>query len=163
MRQSVAVVFISVALMGAVSMPTPKEQCETLLDSVLPFAERMLRQHSEFYPFGASMKPDGTVALAASYNGTEHQLSDALIKLLREGFQQSARGGEIIATALVYDVQVVEPGATRKTDAVAVELDHRDNYSVVVYFPYVLKSDQTTLGTAFANAGQSLIFARSGG
>jgi len=32
---------------------------DALLNNLLPFAERMLREHGEFYPFGGSITPDG--------------------------------------------------------------------------------------------------------
>ena len=31
---------------------TPKEECEALMNAFLPFAEKMLAQHGEFYPVG---------------------------------------------------------------------------------------------------------------
>jgi len=39
-------------------MKTPKEECEELMGSVVPFAEQMLSQHREFYPFGRALAPD---------------------------------------------------------------------------------------------------------
>jgi hypothetical protein len=37
---------------------TPKEECEELLSSAMPFAERMLSRHREFYPYGnAAIEP----------------------------------------------------------------------------------------------------------
>lgn len=143
-------------------MPSPKEQCETLLDSVLPFAEKMLKEHGEFYPFGATLKRDGTQALAAADNGTDKPASQPLIDLLKSGFRAAAVKGDIVASALAYDVRVTPPGSSTKTDAVAVELDHRDGYSVVVFFPYTVKSGSVVFGDAFANAGANSIF-RVGG
>ena len=32
---------------------TPKEQCEVLLDKLLPFAEDQMKKYREFYPFAA--------------------------------------------------------------------------------------------------------------
>src|SRR5262245_5639067 len=36
-----------------------KEDCEDLMNAVLPFAREMLSKHREFYPFGAAMSPSG--------------------------------------------------------------------------------------------------------
>lgn len=38
----------------------------------------------------------------------------------------------------MYDVLTVPPGATEKTDAIAVRLDHEARCSVVVMIPYLI-------------------------
>lgn len=139
-------------------MSAPKEDCEDLLNAVLPLAQKYLADHGEFFPFGATLSTDGKQAITMAYDGTERPPSQPLIELLQDEFRQGAKGGKLAATALVYDVLVVPPGASAKTDAIAVELDHRENYSVIVFFPYVIKPDQVVLGAAFANSGEHAIF-----
>jgi hypothetical protein len=139
-------------------VPTPKSQCEELLNVVLPFAEKMLAAHREFYPFGASMKPDGRINQVAAYDGREHPPSQQLIDQLREAFAADAKSGSIVASATAYDVRTIPPGGDTKTDAVAVELDHRANYSVVVFFPYTIQGGTVVIGTTFAQKGESRIF-----
>ena len=158
MKRRALIVLAMTCLTGAAQVPSPKEQCESLLDSVLPLAEKMLKEHGEFYPFGATLKRDGTQALAGADDGTSKPASQPLIDLMRSGFRAAAAKREIIASALAYDVRVVPPGSGAKTDAVAVEIDHRDGYSVVIYFPYVLQSGGVVFGQAFANAGAGSIF-----
>jgi hypothetical protein len=158
MKRLALVILSLICLTGAAKVPTPKEQSEGLLDSILPFAEKMLKDHGEFHPFGATLKSDGTSAMVASSDGTEKPKSQPLIDLIRNGFKSSAAKHEIIASALAYDVRVTPPGSSSKTDAVAVELDHRDNYSVVVYFPYFIRSGAVVFGEAFASAGARSIF-----
>lgn len=139
-------------------MSTPQADCEGLLNAVLPLAEKFLGEHGEFYPFGATLDSHGHQALAAAHDGTERPPSQPLIELLRSGYKEGAKAERIVATALAYDVLVVPPGGNSKTDAVAVELDHRDDYSVVVFYPYVIRSGRVEFGAAFANAGERLIF-----
>jgi hypothetical protein len=38
-----------------------------LLNSLLPFAERTLAEHGEFFPFGTAMKPDGEIVAVSAY------------------------------------------------------------------------------------------------
>ena len=45
---------------------TPKEQCEVLLDKLLPFAEEQMKKHREFYPFAAVILTDDAVELTGS-------------------------------------------------------------------------------------------------
>jgi hypothetical protein len=143
-------------------MPTPKSQCEQLLNEVLPFAKKMLSEHGEFYPFGASMKPDGEIVIAGASDGREHPPSQPLIDILRQSFHADAKSGAIIASATVYDVRTIPPGATSKTDAVAVELDHRDNYSVVVLFVYTVSAGTVQFAAPIAHQGTFEIFGQHG-
>ena len=58
-----------------------------------------------------------------------------MIKLLKQAFVAGAKFGEFMATALVYNVRVALPPSDKKSDAIAVSLDLRSNYSVIVYYP----------------------------
>ena len=139
-------------------MTTPKAECENLMNAALPFAEQMLQKHGEFFPYGAALKGNGEIASVAGYDGREQPPSNDIIRLLKEGFVQGAKSGEYKATALVYDVRVTVPSTGTKSDAIAVSLNHRDNYSVVVFFPYQLTNGQLTFGEVFAQKGESDVF-----
>ncbi|NOU26684.1 MAG: hypothetical protein HOO96_02165 [Polyangiaceae bacterium] len=141
-------------------MATPKEECEELMSAVMPHAEELLAKHGEFFPFGATLSPSNEVILAAAHTGQEQPPSLDVIRLLEEGFRQGAAQARYKATALVYDVRVVPPKKAEKQDAIAVRLDHRDRYAVVVYFPYVLTpSGEPALDAPFATAVDAPIFA----
>ncbi len=129
------------------------------MNSVLPFAEQMLSSHGEFLPFGGAMRPGGELVSVAGYDGDEHPQSLDLVRLIKEGFVESARRGQYKATALVYDVRIKLPSTGDKSDAIAVSLNHRDNYSVVVIFPYKIDNGTLTVGDAFAQKGEADIFA----
>jgi len=135
-----------------------KDDCDRLLDATLPFAEQMLRGHGEFLPFGAQMLPDGEIVWAGADDDEDHSRSQNLIDVLQAAFEAGAADGEWIATALVYDVRVVPPGASKKSDAIALNLDHRDDYSVTVFFPYTLVDGEPQIGDAFASVGDYFIF-----
>jgi len=139
-------------------MATPKEDCEKLMNALLPFAEQMLREHGEFHPFGGAMKPDGEIVHHGAYTGKELPKGQELVNLLTEAFRQSAAKGEYIATAIVYDIRTVPRGDTEKTDAICVSLDHRNDYSVNVAFPYTLKHGDLSLKPPFATKGDGKIF-----
>ncbi len=64
-----------------------------------------------------------------------------------------------MACAIVYDIRIVPPGQTQKSDAVEVNLDHRDGLSLIVIYPYNLGSDKKVqLAPPFATKGKSEIF-----
>src|SRR5688500_16873813 len=127
---------------GAKNMITPKVECEKLMGTAIQFAKQMLQKHGEFFPYGAALKANGEIASVAGYDGREQPLSSDIIRLLKQGFVQGAKSGEYTATALVCDVKVILPTSGEKSDAIAVSLNHRQNYSVVVLFPYQLKNEQ---------------------
>lgn len=139
-------------------MSDPKADCEALIGSVLPFAEQMLTTHGAFIPFGGAMRADGQIVSIAGYDENEHPQPANVIALMKDGFVEGARRGEYKATALVYDVRVELPSTEEKSDAIAVSLNHRDNYSVVVLIPYRIDGKKLILGAVFAQEGEADIF-----
>jgi hypothetical protein len=143
---------------GAVTK-TPKDECEELMNLVVPFAQRMLKDRHAFAPFGATMAPSGQINGAMAGPGAEKPDVDLLISLLELGFHQGAREGKYKATAIVVDMVVIPPGKSAKQDGVAVRLDHRDGYSVIVGFPYSFSNDgELVMEPPFATEGAHQIF-----
>lgn len=137
---------------------TPKDDATDLMNMLVPFAEKMLREHGEFYPFGGVMLADGSMQHFGASDGTEHPKSKDLIDLLIAQFREGGRQGKYKATGIVYDVRTIPPGASEKTDAIAARLDHQAGYSVVVMIPYRLSEGQLAKGTVFAAKGEASIF-----
>jgi hypothetical protein len=140
-------------------MKQPKADCETLMNWVLPFAQQMLERHGEFFPFGCAMRPNGELVPVASYDGSNHPPSSELILLIKEGFVDGVRNKQYKATALAYDVRVKLPSSGESSDAIAISLNHRDNYSLIVLFPYRLERGKFSVDAPFAQAGEADIFA----
>ena len=137
-----------------------KSDAEVLLAELLPFAEKMLREHGEFFPFGGRMNRDGEIVWEGASNGQDRPISQDLISLLRNGHRDVADRGLIRASAIVYDVRIVPPGCSSKQDAIAVELDHEYGYSAIVYFPYRLDSAAALhVEPPFAHKGLNSTFA----
>lgn len=139
-------------------MSSPKAECDFLMNAVLPFAEERLLKHGEFFPYGGALRPNGEVVGVGVYDGREHPPSKDVILLLKEAFQQGAKSGEYSATALVYDVWVALPSSGNRSDAIAVSLNHQDNYSVIVMLPYEINNGQLQYGEVFAQKGEADIF-----
>ena len=135
-----------------------KQDAERLMNSALPFAEKMLNEHGEFFPFGAAMRPSGEIVSVGAESVEEQPPSQELIDILKSAFKSAAADGEYIATAILYDSLTIPPGTEEKTDAVAVALDHRDDYSVVVFFPYELVDGSAEFQPPFAVKGADDIF-----
>lgn len=128
----------------------------------LPLVEELLKRHGEFLPFGAAMRPNGEIVCLGAYDGREvpslaGSFTD-LIRGLKDAFIAGARRQEYMATALFYEVGVTLPSGSARMDAVAVSLDHRDGYSVIVLLPYTIEDGHVVYDTAHAEPGEADIF-----
>lgn len=135
-----------------------KQDAEDLMNEWVVFAKRMLAEYGEFLPYGAAMKPSGEILSIAAHTGEEMPPSRDLIDLLNNCFRSGAVSGEYKATALFYDVTVQLPNSTEKSDAIAVSLEHQDDYSVVVFHPYIIVDEVPEYGTLSAMKGNNNIF-----
>jgi hypothetical protein len=136
-----------------------KSDAEALLAQLLPFAEKMLREHGEFLPFGGRLNSDGEIVWEGASDGQEHPHSQDLLTLLRDEHSKLAGSGKIKASAILYDVRIVPPGCISKRDAVAIELDHRDGYSAIVYYPYRIEPESALhVEPPFAQQGENQTF-----
>jgi hypothetical protein len=137
-----------------------KADSEALMNSLLPFAHRMLRDHGEFFPFGGYMKSDGEIVWEGATTGAERPPSQELLDILRCEHRRRAVNREIRACATIYDVRVVPPNQEVKKDAIATELDHRTGYTVTVFFPYHFDATgELCIDPPFAHSGLGGIFA----
>ena len=56
------------------------------------------------------------------------------------------------------DIRVATPGTTGTSDAIWMELDHRDGYSVKVLFRYRIEQGKPVMGEVTALSGERGIF-----
>jgi hypothetical protein len=139
-------------------MADPEADSESLLNAALPFAQKMLKEHGEFYPYAFTLRADGTTAMVAGYDGREKPPSLEIIDLLKTGLRADAAAHKIIASAIVSDVLTTDPSTGVKTDAISVALDHRDHYSVIVLLRYTLRNSSLSVSPPTAGKGAFDIF-----
>ena len=140
-------------------MPTAKEDAQTFVDELMPFAKQMLATHGEFMPYGGRMKLDGEIVHEGAITGEECSKSQPLIDILRSSHSQAAREEKIRAACIVYDILIMPPGKSQKVDAIAFEIDHREEYSAVLFYPYALNEGEVVfIDAAFGGRGESAIF-----
>ena len=136
---------------------TPKEQCEVLLDKLLPFAENQMKKYREFYPFAAVILMDDTVELTGSFDGNEHPESKDVINDLIQIHKQLASEGKIKASGIAWNATVSSNG--KPSDAIVVSLEHKEDYSVIVGLPYkIALFKKVKFGELFAQNGNSNVF-----
>jgi hypothetical protein len=74
---------------------TARSDCEELMGALVPFAEKMLREYGEFYPYGGALTSGGAVEMAAGFDGTDRPPSADLIRLIKEGLTIGAAAGAV--------------------------------------------------------------------
>ncbi len=142
-------------------MESPEVDCEALMNAALPFAQKMLKTSGEFYPYGTAMRANKSVVSVTNHHDQERPQSGDVIAGLKKAFIEGGESGDYIATALVYDVRIILPSDGTKSDAIAVALDHRENYSVVVFLPYKVENGAVTMGEPLAQRGEGEVFSAS--
>lgn len=139
-------------------MSDAQTEAEELVNAVLPHAEDMLVAHGEIFPFGGALTLDGELAELSV--GEEHRNSP--LELIVEELKSRLRGGAgtntYRATALVFPIRAQLPDRDDETEAVAIELDHQANFSVVLIIPYVLSAGTVEFGEAVAQQGAHDVF-----
>lgn len=139
-------------------MADAKSECEALLQALVPFAEEMLVKHGAFLPFGGVVDNSGAIVHVAAWDGNDQPTPMQLIQRHREIFRAGGKAGNFRATGLVCDVRITHPDTGEATDAIHVFLDHRDNYSIEVVFPYRLDGIELEVSEPFAQEGEANIF-----
>lgn len=132
---------------------------EALVLDLRPLAERLLREQRSFLPFGGHMKSNGQIVRESV--GPEGEVLDSResVEILRQSHRDLARAGGLRACATIYDSLVVPPNESHKRDAIAAELDHRDGYAGIVYFPYRFTvQGELYFDPPFAVRGEGRIF-----
>lgn len=121
--------FCAVTSWRDTSSALAQDDLDALLNALLPFAEAQLAKNAEFYPFAGSMSLDGEATLAADDSGLgEHPASDQVLTTLYEGARANANASR--AFAFVADVRA------NGSDAVRLELEHREGAVLVLLLPY---------------------------
>lgn len=136
-----------------------KRESERLMNALLPFAEKMLREYGEFYPYGGYIKSYGAIVdVGANDPDTDHPKSADLIYILRSSLREIAASGECRAAGVVFDVKVTLPTSGQKSDAIQLCIDHAEGYSVEVFVPYRIIDKEIVFGEIFAQAGKHEVF-----
>ena len=129
------------------------------MSALLPVAEQILSEHRALRPFGYTLSASDQIVQVGGSSAFSSEDDASLIAQFRESFRDGAARGELKATALSYSARSAVPGASADRDAVFVHLNHRDNYSIVVTFPYHFgAAGELVIEEPFANDGEHDVF-----
>jgi len=142
-------------------MAEPTDEIQELLNFLLPYAERMLTQHGEFYPYAAALGSDGELsAVGTDLDDDSPDVGEVLLAL-HQGLRDQAAEGEIRASGIAADVTLTDPDSGETTDAVQVELDHADADAVDIFVPYETEDEGIKFGELVAAEGREPVFAHA--
>lgn len=129
------------------------------MSALLPVAEQILSEHRALRPFGYTLSATDQIVQVGGWSALPSADDATLIAQYRETFRDGAARGELKATALSYSARSAAPSLSRARDAVFVHLNHRDNYSLVLTFPYHFgASGELVIEEPFANDGEYDVF-----
>jgi hypothetical protein len=134
-----------------------REETDSLLDNAVKAAIHFLEKNGEFYPFGVALRPDGRIALVASYDGKEHPKSDEVLALLYPGLKQGVRKGEYRAVAIVTDMKIRKTPSDEPKDALRIQIEHPNAAPVACYLPYRLEAGKFVQGELTAGPAKPLV------
>lgn len=122
-----------------------QDDLDDLVDAGFGTAEEQLRQHGEFYPFAVTRSLDGdTELLGVTAEGEHPEVADVLTDL----WQVLTETREDLRA-----VGVVSNRVANGTDAVAVQLEHREGAAIEVSLPYQLAESEFSPGQISAGEG----------
>lgn len=134
-------------------------ELDQLLNAMLSFAQQTLSKRGAFHPFGATVKTDGEIAMAAALESSTVLPSPQLLQMLADGMRSQVAAGEVRAAGVCADVRALKPGETTKTDAIHCGLEHVTGESVDVFVPYRKRwFGRIEYGEIFASARALQIF-----
>lgn len=118
-------------------MNASSEQLHEMLTYCIGFARTMLERAGDFYPFGATLAPEGRVAAVGGYNGEEHPVPGEIYKLLGQSFSAAAGRGEHLGVALAANVNIPAQYSPSAPDGLRVHLE-TPGYARFIYVPYTV-------------------------
>jgi hypothetical protein len=131
-----------------------------LLDTLLPFAQRLLLHYVTFQPFGAGMAPDGEItALVIQQDDSDLIQNDPMFEKIIEHMQEKIAREAWIAAGICRAVSLIPPGQPDKAQAVQVSLEHESGAAIEAYLPYRRESGgEIAFGVLITARGEGRLF-----
>lgn len=118
-------------------MRATPEQLHEMLNYCMSFARTMLEDSGDFYPFAATLSPQGVVAAVGRHNCEERPVPSEIYKLLGEAFLSGAARHEHAGVALAANVNIPPEYSAPYRDGLRVHLES-PGYSRFIYVPYAI-------------------------
>ncbi len=129
-----------------------EKDIQAIIDYSIEFAERMLNNGKEYYPFGSQIENNGELVAVGFKDGeNDFPESQNLIDGLKSGFEKLFADGQIRAYGLTYDVRVSLNNSNNKSDAICIDITHLSSNQIPrYYFTYSWsENDELIFGESF--------------
>lgn len=129
------------------------EEVQQLLDFSFDFAEDILLDTNDLYPFAAVVNAAGEVKHIGFQGDEEHTpKAGDVIEVIHQYCEEQLNAGFIKAYALTYEVEVELNDGVDVSDAFAVDIVHKDDAELpIYYFPFKFIGDvKLEFGESFA-------------
>ena len=136
-----------------------RKDFEALVQFLIPFAEQMLRENGEFYPFAAMMTTESEVVPFEPEVDSEMPDPNLVLVKIAAAFQEEAKEGRIRAAGSCHNASVGE----ERQDAVILMLEHVTEGAVKGYVTYKKGLfGKYRFGELTMGRGDAKIFVREG-
>ena len=130
-----------------------------LIDTIVPFAKKMIAERGGFQPVGAFVNAERKVELF----GAEPGNAEDTRRLLTQAFKSLAGEGKCLTTIICMDVRTVLASQTEKTDAILGKIEDVSGAAMNYVLPYRKRSDGTIdYGKPSMAQGELDVFAKPG-
>jgi hypothetical protein len=123
-----------------------------LMRVLLPFARDSIQRYGGFYPFGASMAPDGELDTATGPGNRDGEAEpEDVLTSIRASLKRRADDGELVAVGVCSEVTIDDGDFPL---GIRVEMEHRDDEPVTCVVPYRQAGESFEYGDVFAYVGE---------
>jgi hypothetical protein len=123
-----------------------------LMRVLLPFARDSIQRYGGFYPFGASMAPDGELDTATGPGTRDGEAEpEDVLESIRASLKRRADDGDLVAVGICSEV-TIDDGEFPL--GIRVEMEHRDDEPVTCVVPYRQSGESFEYGDVFAYVGE---------
>jgi hypothetical protein len=125
--------------------PEVKSDIEKLISYSVEFAETLLLDSGDYYPFGSKISSSGELTPVSFFDEDEYPECQNIINGLSAVFEEALSKKEVRAYCIAYDVRVKNEKFNSPKDAILVSIKHEDVVGkLTYYYPYEL-SDKKKL------------------
>ncbi len=111
---------------------------EKLLNSLVPFAQQQLDKQGEFLPFAGMLTKNNEAHLGVAGDSDKEGVAfvqESIDKIVI-AHRKEAEKGNLLASAICFDVKVAKEGDEKKQDAICVAIEEENGMSVNLFIPY---------------------------
>lgn len=138
------------------------EDFQRLATEAVKAATYLIERNQGFLPLVLYLQAEGDLAFA-DFTGQDEleEPPEALdyLALAQAALRPLALNGELRATALACDVRIRAALDAPPSDAIRVDLEHRDGGCISFFQPYSLEAGEIVYGASMCQAQQVTIFA----